>query len=502
MGVVADIRNGNVHGVGMPVRAGAIPAEYHWREVTSGSRQYAQAAAGYWAATAYADLAAVHAATQAAVAALPGAAGAPAGTLASFNAVVAAAAADADLRVSAIVLGVLRAGISGYYTLQDAEILPGERAARSWITFVPVAPGDPGAPAVIDEPLPAGAAAGAVQRYLAAGGSARLTSGHADARANLVWQEALALSFAPLSEDEMAMCAVLLKVAVASVAYAGASLMESHHHYLRVNANQGMYLGVERQITAALPDAFRGNFFVGARSVMIRDLVWHKAAHPIVRSVLEAAAQTDAIGEAMKRIGLGSAAIRIPWAEPEVRAAKAYMALYDYTLNTAMNAGATLRVRRLARAVQVVRFVPMQGYDAQRTPTNVHEFVAVVDRADFIARYLVPAFKDAGRTIAICAGIYQGLRDRIGAAAGADTIGTAWCIRRLVAERGGDVAEGMDLVQALGRLKRRYADEGEVFEIFSSDDPNDRAPVAAAGAAPAPAQIAGAPAAGPGGAPP
>ncbi|KAK8693300.1 hypothetical protein V6N13_070889 [Hibiscus sabdariffa] len=130
-----------------------------------------------------------------------------------------------------------------------------------------------------------------------------------------------------LNDDERAVLPTLMKCAHAILPLQGFGLISEGHHYLsdRARASFKAFHAVERQhwvgdrVSAYLKDAH----------VDVRDILWHKAGHPVAIAVKQFAATSEQVAKNLRQADLGSAAVRLPTVEPEVRAISAFLRVTD-----------------------------------------------------------------------------------------------------------------------------------------------------------------------------
>ncbi|OIS96392.1 hypothetical protein A4A49_40607 [Nicotiana attenuata] len=115
------------------------------------------------------------------------------------------------------------------------------------------------------------------------------------------------------------------------------------------------FMAVERQVW--VPKAFKT--FADANKDIVRDLMWHKAGHPVSVSIKELAATSPAVKTRLESAKLGSASARLPALENDAVAAQTILKLSEVvspiweTMGGYMNADA-IRIR-----LQIVHGVAM-----------------------------------------------------------------------------------------------------------------------------------------------
>lgn len=129
------------------------------------------------------------------------------------------------------------------------------------------------------------------------------------------------------SAVEKTIIKVAMRCAQAIPPLQGLNLITDGHHYLSDKGKPSFksFFAVEKQIWA--PVEFKEVF--NAEPDLIRDAMWHKAGHPIVVKLKEAAATDPVVKERLDAAKLGSATARLPALETEARAASTFLKVAD-----------------------------------------------------------------------------------------------------------------------------------------------------------------------------
>ena len=104
-----------------------------------------------------------------------------------------------------------------------------------------------------------------------------------------------------LTDEEWAIAYAVFVLAKTAPVLAGCQLLENGHHYL--SSNTSATQAVEQP-------------------TLVKDLVWHKAPHPVRAGVLAAFAVDKNVKARMVAAGMGSAGVRLPYVESVVKATK------------------------------------------------------------------------------------------------------------------------------------------------------------------------------------
>jgi len=436
-----------------------------WCNVESGTGETATSCIGGWIATSYGklgesiirvpDLDAAGAAANAAAIAANAAGAVPGfasqvlpgprteGSAADWAPFVQQAAANASIRRRAIALGAARAGISAAYAITDVDLTVTEthnaavwRAIGHNAAGVAVAPG-PNVPVTGIE----------------------LRSGHTDVAGDLTFEEALGDAMGDLSEAEWSFAFAVYKMSLAAPPMSGVSLLETNHHYLTSSASK--VAGIERQVLSEEGDVvgavFRDNLDE------LRDVIWHKASHPLTTGLLRELGVDPEMSARLTQAGLGSAAIRVPFVEPQVRAAKAYLAMHKSVLSWTRSMGHTVTLPQLDAAVRAVETMPHVGMAPPFTGAPP------MTRADFVAQELVPRVEAAAHIVAWCVGVLRATCQENGVQYSGLSVSRAYSIQKLEKNNPSDIGLGSAAYDKGTRFERNQVERGRMNTITMTD---------------------------------
>jgi len=213
--------------------------------------------------------------------------------LVKLNAGLGANVTDADKRKQAIILGTARAVITELYRLTPTDLIPGETVTAMYVYTPPV--GD------------------------AAAGTIAVAPEQTDAVVAVLNAD---MNF---TEAEHGVMSELLMCSVGLPAIQGASLMACGHHYLSEAGEKSrpLYEVIEKQFWK------KGGLktFLEGIEDTARDLLWHKAGHPVNLSLKLKCAVDPAIAEKIRLTGSGSSASRLPAKESNLKAAETALTL-------------------------------------------------------------------------------------------------------------------------------------------------------------------------------
>ncbi|XP_014521542.1 uncharacterized protein LOC106778137 [Vigna radiata var. radiata] len=234
------------------------------------------------------------------------------------------------------------------------------------------------------------------------------------------------------TDEEKAAMAVLMRCSLATIPLQGYSLVECGEHYLSDKGTQSgkAFASVERQFwfEPAIKD------WLGADIKQIQDAMWHKATHPVNLKVKYRACTSQEVKEQLVTDGVGSAAVRLPAIEPEVRVGMSYIALSNVVRPCFEMFGGSMNCDLLELAVATAQAYPLgtenpgelQNRD-KRIPLNV------VNRRTAV-HWVNSVVKRNAKTVAFCYGFYIAMSDRtqMSAAGGAEyTLRNKYALKRL-----------------------------------------------------------------------
>jgi hypothetical protein len=459
--VDANLRNGAIGNISAPSRASAIEAMWVWAEVAHGRRDAAVGSIGGWIATAYGyigeatvDVPELDATGAAANQTAGGGNGFSAqvvpgprlgGTAADWQPFVDQAAANASIRRRAIVLGSARASISAAYSIDDPDLLPNESTnATIW-----TATGRDAAGGVVVADPANGIAVEAV----------RFSSTHTSAAGNLTFAEALGDAMDDLTNDEMEYSFAIYRLAMAAPPLSGLSLYKSKHHFLSsdtraIQAIEGQVLGESNDVVKTW---YKDN------EDEIRDVLWHKSIHPIRPELLKAWSCSAETKLRLQAMDLDAAAVRLPYLEPALQAARAYIVTVDTVASWAASKGHTVGVSGLEAAVAAAEAMPRTGQVSPYTGAPP------MTREQFINEELAIRVNKALHVIGWAYGVILAMVDAGQLELRRLSISTAKSVLRLQRSRAGDIAQGREAYDNGRRYERNQADRGKFTTVIMID---------------------------------
>jgi hypothetical protein len=264
---------------------------------------------------------------------------------------------------------------------------------------------------------------------------------------------------ADLSETEWNLSFAFYRMALAAPPLAGVSLLDSNHHFLSNKLNsvmsvEGQVLSEEGSEVMAL---YRDNIDVH------RDMLWHKASHPLTTELLRALALDDAMSARFDEVGLGSAAIRVPYVEPVLRAARAYLAMHRAVVAWINSNGHNVRMPGLEAAVAAVEAMPRAG----AVPPYAN--APPMTRDEFIRTELTRRCINAKPVVAWCIGAARANAEHTGDRYSELTAGRAYSVRKIEKEDPGSVGLGRSDYEDTRRYARNQAERGRFTPKTMSD---------------------------------
>jgi len=461
--VDANLRNGAIGDICAPTRAAAIAAMWVWAEVQNGTRAAAVASIGGWITTAYGYIGegTIDVPELDAAGATANQAGTPltargfaaqvvpgprtGGTVADWQQFIDQAAANASIRRRAIVLGSARAAISASYAIAPVDLLPSEYTnATIW-----TATGrDPNGAVVPADPAN-GIAVEAIQ----------LSSNHNDAAGNLTFAEALGDNMTELTDEEMAQSFAIYRMALGAPPLAGISLYKSKHHFL--SSDTRAIEAVERQVLGESNEAVRT--WYRDNETEIRDTLWHKAAHPVDPTLLKALACSNETKARLDLMDLPSAAVRIPYMEPEIQAARAYLVTVDAIASWSATKGHRITLPGLEAAIAAAEAMPRTGTASPYTGEPP------ITRGEFIAGELAARRTKAMSVVGWALGVLTGMNDAGVLEFRRLSISRAYSVLSLRETRAGDIALGREAYENGRRYERNQAERGKFQPVTMTD---------------------------------
>jgi len=433
-----DLANGDVANIVPPERASAVPAEYHIRHVEDPSHDLRNA--GIFCALAYGALASV----------LPTTAGygAPAGATYAVHLAEGfgiAGPIPAAIRDEALTLGAARCGVTAAYRV----------AAADWIA-AEVGP--------VSATVTAPAVAGGAHTW-------EFGSAHSDAAGNLTREEALAIHFlvVEMTEAEQELAFKVAAAAPGVVPANGCSLMATRHHY--VPDSVLMFLGGEKQMLAGMSAAARAIW--DRAPVRNRDLMFHKATHPYPSNMAIALCKSGDMPERLRALNLGAWAVRLPYVEPEVHQARAFVAVVKQVQVFCQSAGHQVAVPRLEAALAYVVSCPWAvgaGVVMPPIPPGVMSvYVQPASRELAVSGILARAIQGAEEIVAWCVGVMLAIVDAMGENPALQSTLTARSILRIRQNNAASIAGGASAHKLFTTYSRAAAEKGTLVLVTLTD---------------------------------
>lgn len=347
------------------------------------------------------------------------------------------------IRKAAIILGVTRAIATKYYELAETDIIPGERA-DSALQFRAAVAATEGAPAVPEALI--------------------LKPGIPAATAQIV--------NTPIqyTELESAAIAAMIPAAIGIIPVQGYSLCNTQHHYIsdQKSVSFKAFLAIEKQCWRSESV----NAFFTTDEEMVRDLMWHKACHPVNLTIKTNTAQNEATKMSLVKAGAGAAASRLPATEPGVRAGEAYSTLFD-TLQPffAMFSGG-IDDSHLKLALRTVKRLLPGEYEEPNAPGRNQEIPQwVVDRRT-AGQWVAEIVNNSQAIAAHCFGFYTAMSEAgmsLGTGQSVDSLRDAFSLKKLAKSHIPSYTLGYhqysDYVVAKNKLRSKAQFEAPIFQL-------------------------------------
>lgn len=417
---IPELHNGAANAASIPIRAGAIPEQYKWVSIRGMTRQLAASHIKAYVRTYYgifgaAEVAAANQVREGTHADTPRAHDAFVRTRNFVDAIPL-------LRKKAMCIGAARAGMLAMWDIRGAHLIEPEAVDTQVLTYA-------------DEVV---------------------TTIHdrGDARFTLV--ESLALGMTEFTVEESDILYAIFQLSMAVVPLAGLSILNTGHHYLSVNKTATA--AVMKQVLLTSTEATKTWF--AADTAVIEDMIWHKSAHPVEAAHLIAQALSQKVADRLRAASMGSAAVRLPYVEPEMKAAQAMIAAVNMVQQTVADTNGVLEVPTLVAAVDAVKTFTVGADDVAPRPDMFPE--TVVNRRTAINHILLPAVKRATMPVAYALGICSAMMDNASARDRKSTLTTARSLARIRSENLATVAAGAALFENQMRKERNEAAKGKV----------------------------------------
>jgi hypothetical protein len=273
-------------------------------------------------------------------------------------------------------------------------------------------------------------------------------------------QSALATGMRALTDEEWNFAYGVFRMASTAPALAGLSLLETDHHYL--SSNIVATKAVESQVMSDMSNEARAIW--NSDIPGIRDMVWHKAAHPVTATVLIDFALSVHTPERLTALGIASAAVRFPYVESSMKAAKAMLALESAIQPSLQLAGYQVSLRRLTDAMAAV--TNLSAVRSAAVSATFEGTVYAGTRRQVVKALLEPVVSGAEPFVAWCAGYYKAVIE--GASITNDSLMRSYSIRRLVKAHVVSYASGMEGYENLRKFTRLSIDKGGLPSVVLS----------------------------------
>lgn len=279
---------------------------------------------------------------------------------------------------------------------------------------------------------------------------------HAHTQQTFTLSESLAYSMRNMSAEENDVLYALFKLSMAVVPLAGLSLIGTGHHYLS-DVPQATN-AVMKQVMSVSSVGVKAWFTADAVDIM--DMIWHKSAHPVTSAHLIAQALSNEVPISLRDAGLGSAMVRLPYIEPEMKAAKAMVAVVATVQHAVSQVNGRLSITCVVNAIADVNQFAVRGVAANAPVVAHHPNIRTRNAA--IAEILRPAVDRATMAVAYAMGVCGAMLDTLPARDKHSTLMNARSLARIRAENLPTVTAGSNFYENLMRRDRNAAANGEV----------------------------------------
>lgn len=196
------------------------------------------------------------------------------------------------------------------------------------------------------------------------------------------------------------------------------------------------------------------------------DLVWHKSVHPVSTIVLRAMAIAPEVPERLKAARLGSISVRLPYAEPEVLAARAMVRVVEACQAIVLASASEVAVPNLVRALEATEGFVIGAADVA---PPMAAFPTVVSRATAIRDMLVPAMARAEAVVAFSIGLYSAMLEDAPGGGRGNTLMEARSLTRLRAGNVASVAMGAQYYAQYRLVVKNMASQGTMAPVNLHD---------------------------------
>lgn len=272
------------------------------------------------------------------------------------------------------------------------------------------------------------------------------------------WVDPFAANCAITDDDKLVMNTIARSAQVI-IPIQGHNLIAEQHHYIsqRGMASMKAFTAVENQLwKGSGPESWR---LLNEDRDFYRNLLWHKAGHPVAISLKKTAATTQEMADRVNAIGIGGGAVRLPAVEPEVKALDTYAKVCSNLEVLWREAGVAFNGGAFAAAKAAIISFP---YGRVRDPIDINANIRLTTRSEALrfAKGLITANEGLMATLF---GFYAALvRDSEAGEVGpgANTLARAKSLTKLRDNNASAYANGEELHKDWKEMRRKNRAEG------------------------------------------
>lgn len=264
-----------------------------------------------------------------------------------------------------------------------------------------------------------------------------------------------------LTEAEVEVIKVVVRCAQAIVPIQGLNLINEGHHYID-EKNKGSFrafLAVERQV-------WTGEHMKNLTTTdidMVRDVLWHKAGHPVEIRLKEEAAMSPQVKENLVAAKLGSAASRLPAVETDVKAAMTFIKVADTVDALWATMGGGINTDALRQRIETLTSLK-KGEPDLGQPVVFESGEEVYNRDDAVAVLRVAIVKCMDK-IGTAYGFYCAMMDAMAGEVttmGPDTLRSAFSLDRLMKNSMASYRKGVALYKDFKAMEAKRREAGTI----------------------------------------
>nr|XP_016490335.1 PREDICTED: uncharacterized protein LOC107810109 [Nicotiana tabacum] len=212
-----------------------------------------------------------------------------------------------------------------------------------------------------------------------------------------------------LTEDELVILKVVMRSAQTIMPLQGLNLIIDGYHYLSnsTKSSYSAFLAVERQVW--VPKAFKT--FADANKDIVRDLMGHKAGHPVSVSIKELAATSPAVKTKLESAKLGSASVRLPALENDAVAAQTILKLSEVVSPIWETMGGSMSADAIRIRLQIVHGVA-RGTARYMPPVKLDNNITIETRKEALNE-LKRVVKASSHKVAVAYGFYCAMAENL-----------------------------------------------------------------------------------------